>query len=295
MGWNPKTATQAAAQAVGSDSNKLNQPAIAEATTRLGGIFTRARSPNVSLTPAAPTLSVVDSIGSDLNRSTRQAFENNENVSDLLDYALNNKPASAQQLGQISSKLGTDARTEMTSKTGDRGLGRALFALQDHVDDLVGSTITDPELATAYATARPQYRALSQLTSSPSILNSATGEVNMTALGKYLQRTDKPGYLRGGNQSPLYNAARWGRATGEGPGAPPLRLGSDLGLPLLRYYGLNNPASRALGGVVSRAGAPIAPANRRSARGLGFGAVPDVNAGVNGLLGRPRQSQGLLN
>ena len=249
----------------------------------------------MSLTPAAPTLSTVDSIGSQLNRSTRQAFENNENVSDLLDYALNNKPATGQQLGQISSKLGADARTEMTSKTGDRALGRALFALQDHVDDLVGSTITDPGLASSYATARPQYRALSQLTSSPSILNSSTGQVNMTALGKYLQRTDKPGYLRGGNQSPLYNAARWGQATGEGPGAPPLRLGSDLGLPLLRYYGLNNPVSRALGGTVSRVGAPVAPTIGRSTQGLAVGAVPDVNSWLNGLLGRSPRSSGLLN
>jgi len=292
MGWSPSTATRVAAEAVGSDSPKLNQPAVEEATSRIGDVFNQARSPNVSMTPAAPTLNAVTNLGNDLNKSTRSAFENNDNVSDLLDYALNNKPATAAQLGQISSKLGSDARTEMTTKTGDRALGSALFTLQDHVDDLVGSTITDPALQAAYPVARQQYRALSQLTTNPSILNSSTGQVNMTALGKYLQRTDKPGYLRGGNQSDLYNAARWGQATGEGPGAPPFSLSTPWKLPL--YAATHNPASRALGGVVSRAGAPVAPIAGRGAQGLLLGSTPDTTSLLNGLW-LPKQRAGLLN
>jgi hypothetical protein len=282
MGWSPANATKIAAQAVGSDRQKLDQPAIAEATDRIGGIFNQVRSPDVSVTPAEPTLNAVISAGSNLNRSTRSAFENNENVTDLLNYALNGKPANGYQLGQLSSKLGQDARAQMTSKDGDRALGRALFDMQNHVDDLVGSTIQDPDLASAYTTARQQYRSLQQLTTNPTILNSSTGEVNMTALGKYLQRTDKPGYLRGGNQSDLYNAARWGQATGQGSGPPPWKLGSDLGVPNLMYYGVNNPASRALGGLLSRGLRPTAPIATPLTQGLLTSseqpALPYINA-----------------
>lgn len=284
MGWSPTLANRVAARAVGSDAKVLDQKAIGDATDRIGAVFDQARSPNVSTQLGNQTVSQIDTAGQGLNRSTRTAFENNDNVADLLDLAANNKPATAQQLGQLSSKLGADARAQMTSKDGDRALGQALFSMKDHVDDLVGSTITDPALATAYGTARTQYRALSQLTTNPTILNSATGEVNMTALGKMLQRTDKPGYLRGGNQSDLYNAARWGQATGQGPGAPPLALGENLGLPLIKYYGLNNPVSRAIGGAVSRAGAPVAPLIGQGASGAALGASPWAGYGLNSLV-----------
>lgn len=273
MGWSPSTANQVSARAVGSKASNLNQAAIGEANSRIGGIFNQVRSPNVSTTLGNDTLQAIDSAGKPLNTSVRNALENNDNVNELLQFAANGKPATAEQLGQISSKLGADARTQMTSKDGDRALGRALFDLQNHVDDQVGKTITDPALAASYATARQQYRSLAQLTTNPTILNSATGEVNMTALGKYLQRTDKPGYLRGGNQSDLYQAARWGQATGEGKGAPPIELG-NFGLPWLKYQALNNPVSRAAGGTASRLGAPISPVIPSLTEGLAFGSVP---------------------
>lgn len=273
MGWNPSTANRAAASAVGSDADSLTQPVVGEANARIGGIFNQARSPNVSATLGNPTMSAIDAAGNSLNRSTRTAFEGNDNVNDLLHFAANNQPATAEQLGQISSKLAQDARAQMTSKDGDRALGRALFNLQGHVDDMVGSTITDPNLAYAYSTARGQYRSLMQLTTNPTILNSASGDVNMTALGKYLQRTDKPGYLRGGNTSDLYNAARWGQITGEGKGAPALELG-NFGVPWLKYQATNNRAVNALGGVTSRLGAPVAPQVGTGLQGLAFGSVP---------------------
>lgn len=273
MGWNPSTANQVASSAIGSSAKAPNQAVIGDATNRIGAVFNQVRSPNVSATLGNDTVSAIDSAGSSLNRSTRTALENNDNVNDLLQIAANNQPATAQQLGQISSKLGADARSQMTSKDGDRALGRALFDLQSHVDDVVGSTITDPNLAAAYSTARGQYRSLSQITANPTILNSATGEVNMTALGKYLQRTDKPGYLRGGNQSELYNAARWGQTTGEGKGAPALELG-NFGLPWLKYQALNNPITNATAGAVSRVGAPIAPQVGSGLQGLAFGSTP---------------------
>lgn len=297
MGWNLKTGNAAAAEAVGSEAPKLDQPAIAAANARLSGIFQRARDPAVDVPISTPTSQAVTDAEQGLNQSSRAAFWKSEQVNDLMAH-LQSGTANAQQLGQISSRLGNEAAGEMTTKGGDRALGRALYALQDHVDDLVGSSIKDPDLAAAYEAARPQWRNLQMLTARPSILNSASGDINLTALGKYLQRADKPGYLRGGNQSDLYNAARWGQATGEGKGAPPFTLG-NFALPWAKYYAMNNPAARALGGAVSRIGAPLAPVIGRGVPGLALGGVPEFEALGGGLLGRrrppPQQPLGLLN
>ena len=94
------------------------------------------------------------------------------------------------------------------------------------------------------------------LTGRPTILNSATGDVNLRNLGNYLQRYDKPGYLRGGNQSPLYQAARWGQSTRLGS-APPSLLQP---IKAATWYAINNPVVGATAGAASRIGAPLAPA-----------------------------------
>lgn len=274
MGWSPSTANRVAAESVGSTAGRLDQPALAETQQRLGDIFEAVRNPNSVI--SFPSLSntttqAVDSVASGLNRSSAAALRSNADVADLLAH-VNSGGANAQQLGAISSNLGREAASQMTTREGDRALGRALFGLKEHVDDLVGSTVTDPELASAYQAARGQYRNLGNITATPSILNSATGDVNMTRLATRLQRVDKPGYLRGGNQSDLYNAARWGQATGEGAG-PPSML-TKFGLPWLGYRAVNNPLSNALGGAVSRVGAPIAPMVPRGLEGLAIGSTP---------------------
>lgn len=274
MGWSPGTANRVAAESVGSTARRLDQPALAETQQRLGGIFEAVRNPNSMVSfPSLnnATIQAVDSVTSGLNRSIAAALRSNADVADLLSH-INSGGANAQQLGAISSNLGREAASQMTTREGDRALGRALFSLKEHVDDLVGSTITDPELASAYQAARGQYRNLGNITATPSILNSATGDVNMTRLAARLQRVDKPGYLRGGNQSDLYNAARWGQATGEGAG-PPSML-TKFGLPWLGYRAVNNPLSNAIGGAVSRVGAPIAPIVPRGLEGLAIGSTP---------------------
>ena len=151
----------------------------------------------------------------------------------------------------------------MSSKAGDRELGKALFALREHADDLVGQSITDPALSAAYDAARPQYRTF-LMARRPTILNSATGDVHLNNLGKYLQKADFPGYTQGNNTSSLYQAARFGQAE---------RLGSAPSPPILQpakwamWHLVNSPIAGAIGGTVSRAGAPIAPALRPSLMG----------------------------
>ena len=273
FGWGVNNANRAAAAAVGSDAPKLTQTAVSDATDALGNIFTRARGPQ-PVSVSDPTLNVLDQVGAGLNTSTRRAFAANGDIQDLTSY-LGTTPT-AKQLGTISSNLGNEAKSQMTSQGGDRALGRALFDVQNHVDGLVGSSIADPALAAEYATARTQYRSLQQITANSSTWNSSTGDVNMTALGKYLQRTDKPGYARGGNQSELYNAARWGQAAGTGKGMPPLSIENLV--PVAKYFG-RQIIARPAGGLLSRVPG-LAPA-------LPYG-VP--GAGIFGA----QQAQGLL-
>jgi hypothetical protein len=256
MGWNPGTASEAAAESVGSSAPRLNQDALREAHERFTDIFGRARRPDVPIQVGDATLDALETTGKNLNSSSRAAFYANDQVKDLTAH-LGSNP-SAEQLGQISSQIGNEAASQLSIKAGDRALGRALFKLQDHVDDLVGGSIADPALRAAYDAARPQYRNFLMLRGRPSVLNSATGEVNATALGKYLQRADPVGYAEGVNTSPLYEAGRWGQATKEGAGAPRFSI-ENLGIPWAAYHAANNPLARALGGVASRAAVPVGP------------------------------------
>jgi hypothetical protein len=273
MGWGPGTANRVAAEAVGSNAPALNQSALGRVADRFESIFGAAHSPAVTNPLGGSTAQAVTDAAKGLNTSSLGAFQGNASVQDLMNL-MRNGTATSAQLGEISSSLGAEARQQMTSQMGDRAAGRAMFQLKEHVDDIIGASIQDPALASAYQAARGQYRNYSNITANPTILNSVTGDVNMTKLGQRLQRVDKPGYLRGGNTSDLYNAARWGQATGEGKGAPEFDLTKNLALPWFKYQALNNPASRALGGATSRLGAPLAPIIPQGLEGLAIGATP---------------------
>lgn len=266
MGWNKGTANRAVAAAAGSDEPALTQSALGALAKRDKAIFDAARSPTVVAPLGGDTALAVNQAAAPLNQSSRNSFAANDDVRDLLTH-LRNGSATAEQLGTISSNLGREARSQMTSQMGDRQLGRALFALQDHVDDQVGASITDPSLAAAYKTMLPQYKTRVTLEGRPSLLNSTTGDANMTAIAKYLQKSDKAGFTRGGNTSDYYNAARWGQESGEGKGAPPFSF-ANAAIPWAWYHARNNPLARGLGGVASRGIAPVSPLIAPAARGL---------------------------
>lgn len=257
-GWRQATGNRAAAQSVGSSGSVLDQPEIAAQHVRLGGIFNQARDPNVAINMTGQTAGEISTAAQGLNQSSRAALEGNSEVADLMVH-LKNGTANAEQLGTISSRLGKEASAQMRSQGGDRALGQALFAIKDHVDDLVGTSITDPALQASYGAARGEYRNLLTLTGRPTILNSSTGDVNMRNLGNYLQKYDQAGFTRGGNTSPLYEAARFGQRSG---------LGSKPSPPILQpmkwlSYHLNNSAILgSMGGVASRLGEPLSPVIR---------------------------------
>lgn len=265
MGWNQTTGNRAAAQAVGSAAEKLDQGAIGKAADRFETVFGAGRDPSVTVPVGAQTSQAITDAEKGLTLSSKKSFWGSDNISDLMDH-LQNGTANAKQLGDISSRLTAEANGEMSSPMGNKALGRSLSAVKEHVEDLIQNSIQDPQTASAYAAARPQYRTYNTLINRPSILNSSTGDVNLNNLGKYLQKADKPGYTKGGNTSDLYNAARYGQASGVPTAPPGFSLATPWKLPL---YGLtHNPVARATGGLLSRGLSPAAPALPGTTRGL---------------------------
>lgn len=182
----------------------------------------------------------------------------------------------AKQLGQLSSKLGRAAYKQMTGQNGDRDLGKALYAVKDHVDDLVQQNLTG-EGKTAYANARGQYRNLMHLTSRGNIVNPSTGNVNGVALASRLQQADRPGFLFGRNTSPLYGAARFAQAF------KPLVGDSGTATRMANPF---DPLELALGIPANLAArAYLSPLGRAAAAGALKAATKGANLGVRGLRG----------
>jgi len=202
-----------AAQAIGENSPSVDATVLGRASERLGNIFESVRNPAQKLIiDPKETQGVLSKIDSNFEG----LLPNNESI---LDNKLVNRLASltdegsvnAQQLGSLSSKLGKAAYKQMSSPMGDRDLGQALYAVKDHVDDLVQRTLTGEE-SSLYTSARQQYRTLMQITSRVGTVNPSTGHVSGATLANVLQRGDRQGFLYGGNESPLYNAARFAQA-----------------------------------------------------------------------------------
>jgi hypothetical protein len=212
-GANQKVLNRATAQSIGEDTDKLDSTVLDAANERLGNVFQNARSSKTVLSvDPKQTSSVLDAIDSDARGLLpgNGSIRDNPLVSDL-EGLTGQGTVNGQQLGSLSSKLGKAAYKQMTSPSGDRDWGDALYAVKGHVDDLLGQTLS-PKDAAEYAAARQQYRNLMLLTSRTNIVNPSTGDVSGAALAGKLQQADRSGYLYGRNQTPMYQAARFAQA-----------------------------------------------------------------------------------
>jgi len=213
-----KTGNQAvldrtAAAAIGENAPTVDASVLGRANERLGEVFNSVRSAD-KIIAADPkqTTNVLKQIDSEFEGllPNEGSILDNKLVARLADLTEKGH-INGEQLGQLSSKLGKAAYKQMSGPNGDRDLGQALYAVKNHVDDLVGQTLTGDELA-AYNAARAQYRTLMQLTSRIGTVNPSTGHVSGATLANYLQQADRQGFLYGKNASPLYDAARFAQA-----------------------------------------------------------------------------------
>lgn len=289
------------ARSIGERSNVVDDVVMGRARERIGGVFERAA------TDAPRTLDQDAFLGS-LARIEdhysgmlpgNESIAKNPLVSQLFDLVSRGQ-ASGRQLHALSSRLGRLSRSQMTSKDGNRELAMALGDVKDLADDMLGQGLP-PEMQAELRTARQQWRTLLQL-ESPGVVNTSSGNVSGPSLANFLARSDKNGFIYGGNQSPLYSAARFAQAfrpivgdSGTATRAPlngvidfagnlamqvPMRLYTSQGAATATANTMNaaRAASRAAGPVASPVLDPLMPI-----------LLPGVRAGSNALIPYLRQ------
>lgn len=209
---NKEVINKIAAKSIGEDSPTLDQFVLGQAKNRLGREFDDVAT-NVSHSlDADKMLDDLSRIETDLYGLTTYTLDKDPLVNLYLDFAAKGQ-ATGKQLQSLSSKLGGRANNFMTTQSPlEREYGMALWGVKEKVDDLLLKTLPDDAAREAFKNTRKQYRNLSLLTSRNNVVNPSAGDVHPNALAGLLQQKDKKGFLFGGNQSDLYDAARFAQA-----------------------------------------------------------------------------------
>lgn len=206
---NARVLSREAAASIGEASETVDSAVLDNAHTRIGKVFDNAADDIARPIDPKVFMQKFGEVQTEL-QGVSQGFSNNKVIEMLIGHAENGS-ATGAQLQAITSKLGKAAYKEMTSPSGDRELGGGLYKMKYYVDDLLQSGMSESRQK-AFAEARKQYRNLMLLTSRVGVLNPSTGNVNGVSLANLLQQKDKAGFLRGGNNSGMYTAARFAQA-----------------------------------------------------------------------------------
>lgn len=207
---NQKVLNQSAAQAIGVDAIELSNPVLAQAQRQISAVYTKVASPNVQKLDQMYVMNGIDLIDSAAEGLTTQPLRTNIFVKQLQELA-NKGEATGNQLTTLSSKIGKKAKNEMTTVSGDRELGQALFQIKEIVDDQLAAGLSAADQA-AFQTARANYRNLMTLRSNPGVVNPSSGNVSGLNLASALTRKDPRGFMEGTNTTPMYEAARFAQA-----------------------------------------------------------------------------------
>jgi hypothetical protein len=207
---NQKALNRAAAKAIGESADELSTPVLARAEQRIGQVFESVKDK----TPV-PLDTVTNKLAALIQDTEGMIGQNgslaeNGLIKRLGDFTAQGG-ATREQLRDLSSKLGKMGKTNMTTQTGDRELGQALFAAQDLVEDSIQGTLSKAQQA-AYAEARGQYKNLMNLTAKTNVVNPSSGNVSGRGLANTLMQKDRGGFTMGRNETDLYNAARFVQA-----------------------------------------------------------------------------------
>jgi hypothetical protein len=207
---NQQVLNNAAARSFGEKTNDLSPAVLERANQRMGDVFNRVKTKDVA------------KLGDDFLGTLVKAIDDSDGLiggnSSLADNPLVKRAigfndrgvATLEQLRELSSKMGKAASNNMTTQSGDRELGKALFAVKNSVDDAIEQNLA-PELAKEFAKARGQYRSYTQLMLN-NVLNPSSGNISGRNLAGRLQRTDRAGFSLGKNDSDMYKAARFYQA-----------------------------------------------------------------------------------
>ena len=207
---NQRVLNRSVAQAIGVDADELSNPVLAQAQRQISSVYNQVSSPTVQKLDNMYVLNGLDLIDNAFEGLTTQPLRSNVLVKQLETFA-NKGEATGNQLSTLSSKLGKRAKNEMTSASGDRELGNALFQVKEIVDDALASGLTAEQQA-AFQTARANYRNLMTIRSNAGVVNPSTGNVSGLNLASALTRKDPQGFVFGSNTTPMYEAARFAQA-----------------------------------------------------------------------------------
>lgn len=206
---NARVLAREAAASIGENSDELSSSTLDRAFTRISGVFDDAADDVARPIDPGQFVQTLRGIQQEADGLTK-GLNNHALLNQLVEHAQNGA-ATGKQLQTLTSKLGKAAYKEMTTPSGDRDLGLALYSVKDYVDDLLQSGMSKERLA-RFSAARAQYRNLMNLTSRVGITNPTTGDVSGRSLANLLQQKDKAGFLRGQNKTGMYDAARFAKA-----------------------------------------------------------------------------------
>jgi hypothetical protein len=206
---NASTVNRASAQSIGERANVVDSTTLDRAFSRLGDVFDDAKDDVPRAIDARQFMERYSTL-QDEARGLFTGFEQHPLVTDFVKLAEKGQ-ATGKQIHSLASKLGKAAYKQMTTQSGDRDLGQTLYQLKDYADELLQQGMS-PQRATRFANARTQYRNLMMLTGRTGIVNPSSGDVSGRTLANTLQRSDKRGFLRGQNETPMYRAARFSQA-----------------------------------------------------------------------------------
>ncbi|HET9880926.1 MAG TPA: hypothetical protein VFS81_04175, partial [Candidatus Binatia bacterium] len=206
---NTRSLNREVAAAIGEASDVVDDTVLNRAATRLGEVFESAKDDVARTIDPAKFLGVYKEIAEEV-RGVTKGFAGHPLVDDLISMAEKGS-ATGKQLQPLTSKLGKAAYKEMSTPSGDRELGLALYRMKDYVDDLLQSGMNN-ESAQVFQAARGQYRNLMNILSRTNIVNPSTGNVNGRALAQMLQQRDRAGFTLGRNRTGMYDAARVAQA-----------------------------------------------------------------------------------
>lgn len=209
---NQKALNREVAASIGEAADTVDNVVLERASSRLNNVFESAKDEVARPIDAKSFLGFYSGIKDELRGigTAARGFDENDLVNDLVKLAKSGS-ATGKQLQPLTSKLGKAAYREMTTQSGDRELGQALYRTKEYVDDLLESGMTGKQ-ATRFNQARGQYRNLMNILSRTNIVNPSNGNVSGRALAQMLQQKDRGGFTMGRNRTGMYDAARFYQA-----------------------------------------------------------------------------------
>lgn len=206
---NQSTMNKVFAKALGESSDVLDDATVGKFLSRADKVYEDVADDAIRQIDANGFLGKLSQVEAETEGLIPGGVAEHPLVKRLIDYAAKGE-VTGQQAQQLRSQIGKAAQQQMTTQSGNRELGKALFEVQDIADDWLAQGLSGDRLKSLNA-VRQQYRAFRLMTKAGAI-NPSSGNVSGAKLANTLSRADEKGFLAGRNQSDLYNAARFAQA-----------------------------------------------------------------------------------